>query len=149
MEAETDNLLQEIEENFQRIASPFPEWEACENPDDFTRTFGEDFFSEFWRYMHDDFEVTRFLLPFVLKYFLAGQATSDYGLSADLFIGTLDEEMQEKIQKKAPLDRLSSSLTQGQRTTVCHWLRVMRRKDPLLVNVDSAINYWCESHTEK
>ena len=142
---EIRRTAQRIEKAFPRTATPFPEWEVCETIHNFTERYGKDFFALFWPRMHDDFQVTRFLFPFMMEYFLTDEVTADSGLTADLFIGTLDPVAQKEVQKDFALDKLSASLTREQRSVVCEWLHVMKKKDDLLVNVENAIAYWCQT----
>jgi len=145
-------IIQLIEKAFPRLAPPFPEWQACITVEDFSKTFGKDFFTSFWRQMHDDLEVTRFLLPLIMEFYLLENIEDESGLGGlelDLFIGTLDPIAQREVQKDFWLDKLFTSLTQEQRRVVCEWLRTLKRKYALLVNVEFAIAYWCVCETPR
>ena len=142
-------IIQLIEKAFPRLAPPFPAWQACITVEDFSKTFGKDFFTSFWPHMHDDLEVTQFLLPFIMEFYLLENIKDESGLELDLFIGTLDPITQREVQKNFSLDNLFTSLTQEQRRVVCEWLRTLKRKDAPLVNVESAIAYWCVCETPR
>ena len=142
-------IIQLIEKAFPRLAPPFPEWQACITVEDFIKTFGKDFFTSFWPHTHDDLEVTRFLLPLIMEFYLLENINVESSLELDLFIGTLDPIAQREVQKDFSLEDLFNSLTQEQRRVVCVWLRTLKRKDALLVNVESAIAYWCVCETPR
>jgi len=138
-----EKVSEEIEANFPRTISPVVEWEECATLAAFTKKYGTEFFTDFWKCMHNDLDVTRFLFPLTMRYFLAEPTSTDCSLSLDLFIGTIDPGSQEVVHRDASVDMMFHSYTHEQQRTVCHWLHAMKSRDPLLVNVDSAITFWC------
>lgn len=145
MSDEIAKMIQHIEMVFPRSVSPNPDWQGCESVEDFVRRFGEEFFIESWRYMHDNFADTRFLFPFMLQYFLTTEGVEDVSLATDLFIGTLDPVAQKAVQYDYYVEQFFANLTEEQRKVVCEWLNLMEKKR-VLVNVRDAKNYWCGKH---
>ncbi len=143
MSDQIDRIFERITEVFQLSTAPVPDWEACRSVEEFNRRFGEDFFPEFWKAMYDDLSVTKFLLPFVMQYFLLTANSEETSNAADLFIGRLDPDLQREFQSDYAVEKIFSNLEPEQREVVCDWLFAMEMKYDLLFNVNGAKTFWC------
>jgi hypothetical protein len=139
---DVDKSISQIKKAFPLVETPLADWENCKSVDDFVMRFGEGFFSNFWRAMHDDDSITRFMLPYVMQFFLSNkfQIPSD---DVDYFIGRLDPVAQRETQLNYSVERLFQSLTPEQRVAICDWLHVVQKRHRLLFNVKPAIEFWC------
>jgi hypothetical protein len=142
------STIQQIKMAFPPIQAPLADWESCKTVGDFLTKFGDDFFLDFWPTMHDNFSVTRFMLPYIMEFFLLEKSESSSD-AVDYFIGTLDPVAQRETQLDHSVEKLFRSLNLEQRKAVCDWMKVIQEKYEFLFNVERTKGFWCQTTTEQ
>ncbi|MGE3466581.1 MAG: hypothetical protein AB7J13_06575 [Pyrinomonadaceae bacterium] len=134
--------IQHIREAFPLTAPPMPDWENCRGVADFVERFGDEFFLEFWPYMLDDLDISAFLLPFLMEYFLITPMNEeDKSTAAYHFVRQLDPVLQIEVQKDLALQQFYDKFDGAQKSAICGWLNLLEKA--LILEIETTKKYWC------
>jgi hypothetical protein len=146
MDDQIAKTVQHIHVAFPRTPAPLEEWETCMSVEDFIEKFGDDFFTEFWTAIYNNFAITRFLFPVVLECFLLDEKSRESCFELNLLLGRFDPEVQKHTQSEYDVYTLFERFDGEQRKVLCEWMDLIEKKYGDLLDLDGARNYWCSEH---
>lgn len=142
-------ISQIIDEAFSEVRPPLG-WEGFNTVDDFDRQLGDTYLTEYWKDVYDqDGAVTRFVLPFVMKYFVKNWRSSiNAEVELELLIMQLTPSTQRDLGLESYYEQMYEVYSTEERGAICRWLTYFKENSgsSLISGIEKALAFWCTPH---